>query len=90
MALNTNKSISITGTSTVNGSVIMQFNANLATGKGSSNISQSIINQDLYDANKKEARADSAAFQSLVYDTEDQLDQEAAEADTNSADTTGK
>lgn len=89
MSLETNKSISLTGKSMINGTQVAFLNATIdQQGNGSDNVSQSIQNQALYDANKKEVRADIASFQELVYDTQDQLDEEATPTDTAaSADT---
>ena len=77
MSLETNKSISLTGKSMINGTQVAFLNATIdQQGNGSDNVNQSIQNQSLYDANKKEVRADIAAFQGLVYDTQDKLDAE--------------
>lgn len=74
MALKTNKSISLTGTSTIGGVQVAYLNATIdQEGNGANTVNQSIQNQALYDANKKEVRADIAKFQQLLYDTEDSL-----------------
>ncbi|EPC81302.1 hypothetical protein Lpp37_13124, partial [Lacticaseibacillus paracasei subsp. paracasei Lpp37] len=46
-------------------------------------VNQSIQNQALYDANKKEVRADIAEFQQLLYDTEDSLTSEKKGTDSS-------
>ncbi len=74
MALKTNKSISLTGKSTIGDVQVAYLNATLdQEGNGANTVNQSIQNQALYDANKKEVRADIAEFQQLLYDTEDSL-----------------
>lgn len=85
MSLETNKSIALTGKSVINNNQVISLNATVdQQGNGTNNVTQTILNQALYDANKKEARADIAAFQDLVYDTQDQMDEEAAPTDTGS------
>ena len=77
MALKTNKSISLTGTSTIGDVQVAYLNATIdQEGNGDNTVNQSIQNQALYDANKKEVRADIAEFQQLLYDTEDSLTSE--------------
>ena len=89
MALKTNKSISLTGTSTIGDVQVAYFNATIyQEGNGSNTVNQSIQNQALYDANKKEVRADIAKFQQLLYDTEDSLTSE--KEGTDSSKTSGK
>ena len=77
MALKTKKSISLTGTSTIGDVQVAYLNATIdQEGNGANTVNQSIQNQALYDANKKEVRADIAEFQQLLYDTEDSLTSE--------------
>lgn len=52
-------------------------------GNGANTVNQSIQNQALYDANKKEVRADIAKFQQLLYDTEDSLTSEKKGTDSS-------
>ena len=74
MTLKTNKSISLTGTSTIGDVQVAYLNATIdQEGNGANTVNQSIQNQALYDANKKEVRADIAKFQQLLYDTEESL-----------------
>ncbi len=65
--------MTITGTSEINGVQIAYFNASIPQGEGSSTISRSITNQELYDTNRTEVRADEAEFQGKVYAIEDSL-----------------
>ena len=73
MALKTQQTVTLTGTSEINGVQIAYFNASIPQGVGSSAISRNITNQDLYDANRTEVRADEAEFQGKVYAIEDSL-----------------
>lgn len=89
MALKTNKSISLTGTSTIGDVQVAYLNATIdQEGNGANTVNQSIQNQALYDANKKVVRADIAEFQQLLYDTEDSLTSE--KEGTDSSKTSGK
>ncbi|MBE4727701.1 MAG: hypothetical protein ABF711_02440 [Leuconostoc mesenteroides] len=66
-----NKSVSINATSeTADGQAIAYFSANVSASGTSSNMT--IQNQDLYEANKKQVRADKADFDNAVYDVEDE------------------
>lgn len=77
MSLTTNKSITLRGTSTINGQTVVSLNSNIATDDASSgSTTQSIINQAVYDENKTEVRKDIADFQTAVYDAQDSLDAE--------------
>ena len=73
MALKTQQTVTITGTSEINGVQIAYFNASIPQGVGNSTISRNITNQDLYDANRTEVRADEAEFQTKVYAIEDNM-----------------
>lgn len=84
MALKTNKSISLTGISTIGDVQVAYLNATIdQEGNGANTVNQSIQNQALYDANKKEVRADIAKFQQLLYDTEDSLTSEQKGTDSS-------
>lgn len=66
-----NKSVSINATSqTADGQAIAYFSANVSASGTSSNMT--IQNQDLYEANKKQVRADKTDFDNAVYDVEDE------------------
>lgn len=73
MALKTQQTVTITGTSEINGVQIAYFNASIPQGLGNSTISRSVTNQDLYDANRTEVRSDEAEFQEKVYAIEDNM-----------------
>ena len=73
MALKTQQTVTLPDTSEIDGVQIAYFNASIPQGEGSSSVSRNIINQDLYDANRKEVRSDEAEFQGKVYAIEDSL-----------------
>lgn len=73
MALNTKQTVTVTGTSEIEGQQVAYFSAQIPQGVGDSTISRNITNQTLYDANRKVVRADEAEFQAKVYQIEDNL-----------------
>lgn len=73
MTLKTRQSVSLSGESIVNDQTVASFSAQIPQDNGSTNINISIINQQLYDDNRKQVRADLAAFQDKVYEIEDNL-----------------
>lgn len=70
MMLKTNKSITLTGNTTINDERVVYYRAEISP--DDSRISQSIQNQELYDANKEECRQDFFDFTSDVYEIEDE------------------
>lgn len=79
--LETTKSITLTGKSTVNNQVVANFTANVYNDDaGSDTFNTFIANKELYDANKKEVRKDTQDFQNLVYDAQDEIASSAAKA----------
>lgn len=78
MALETKKSISITGESKINGQSVIYLSANVTTDSaGNTSINQTINNQELYRQNRVECRKDVEDFQDKVWTVEDDLLQEA-------------
>ena len=73
MALKITQTVTITGTSEIDGQEVAYFSAQIPQGVGDSTISRNITNQTLYDANRKIVRADEAEFQSKVYAIEDSM-----------------
>lgn len=72
--LESTKSITLTGKSTVNNQVVANFTANVYNDDtGSDSFQTFIANKELYDANKKEVRKDSQAFQNLMYEAQDEI-----------------
>ena len=75
MMLDVKQSINLTGNSKIDGKVAMYMNANIAKDSKTSS-SSAVMDQALYDANKKECRKDLADFQDAIYDVEDALETE--------------
>lgn len=73
MVLSTKKSITLTGNSSIDGQQVVYLSATIPSDTGVGNISQSIQNPELYDANKPAVRADIAEFTQKVYDLEDEF-----------------
>ena len=73
MALKTQQTVTLTGTSEIDGVQIAYFNASIPQGEGSSSVSRNIINQALYELNRTAVRADEDKFKSEVYAIEDSL-----------------
>ena len=73
MALTITQTVTITGTSEIDGQQVAYFSAQVPQGVGNSTISRNITNQVLYDSNRTAVRADEAGFQSKVYAIEDSL-----------------
>lgn len=72
--LKINKTINLNATSEVDGQVVVYMNASLSTdGTTNANINKNITNQELYNANKVQVRADMAEFEQEVYKVEDEL-----------------
>ena len=73
MALKTQQTVTVTGTSEIDGKQAAYFSAQVPQGVGNSTISRNITNQVLYDSNRTAVRADEAEFQGKVYAIEDSL-----------------
>lgn len=72
--LNTNKNITLSGTSMIDGKQVAYMSATISTNGGNgANINKNITNQELYKANKEQVRADIAEFEKEVYKIEDEL-----------------
>lgn len=72
--LNTNKTITISGTSSIDGQVVVYMSASLSTdGSTQENINKSVQNQELYSKNKVAIRKDMRDFEDLVYAEQDKL-----------------
>lgn len=80
MALeNVKESVTLTAESKLEDEVIATLNSRVPNDGVSSGINLSIRNKELYDKNKKVVRKDQSEFQNLVWDTEDRLEEQAAE-----------
>ncbi len=72
--LKTSKSITINGTSTIEGQMAVYMNASLSTdGSTNASINKNISNQELYNLNKDEVRKDMRDFEDLVFAEQDKL-----------------
>ncbi|WP_346880551.1 hypothetical protein [Clostridium sp. UBA3061] len=72
--LKTNKSITLTGYSIIENKQVVYMNATISTDGGNvGSVTRSIQNQELYNANKVEVRADMDAFDKKLYAIEDEL-----------------
>lgn len=80
MALeNVKESVTLTAESKLEDEVIATLNSRVPNDGVGSGINLSIRNKELYDKNKKVVRKDQSEFQNLVWDTEDRLEEQAAE-----------
>ncbi|CEN74849.1 Uncharacterised protein [[Clostridium] sordellii] len=72
--LNANKTITISGTSTIDGQIVVYMSASLSTdGTTQENINKVVQNQDLYNKNKEAIRKDMRNFEDAVYAEQDKL-----------------
>ncbi|WP_346884308.1 hypothetical protein [Clostridium sp. UBA4395] len=72
--LKTNKSITLTGYSIIENKQVAYMNATISTDGGNvGSVTRSIQNQELYNANKAEVRADMDNFDKELYAIEDEL-----------------
>ncbi|CEO11470.1 hypothetical protein GKD08_04860 [Paeniclostridium sordellii] len=72
--LNTNKTITISGTSTIDGQIVVYMSASLSTdGTTQENLSKTVQNQEVYNKNKEAIRKDMRDFEDLVYAEQDKL-----------------
>ena len=72
--LKTSKTITINGSSIIDGQLVVYMNASLSTdGTSSENINKNIQNQELYSNNKETVRKDMRDFEDLVFGEQDKL-----------------
>lgn len=72
--LEVNKNITLTGISKIDGVQVAYMSATISSDGGAgANINKSITNQEVYNANKVQVRADIAGFEEEVYKLEDEL-----------------
>lgn len=72
--LKTNKNINLSGESIIDGVQVAYMSANISTDGGNgANVNKTITNQEVYNANKVQVRADIKAFEDEVYKIEDEL-----------------
>ena len=74
MALNIKESVTVTGAVEIENVQVVYLSSNIVSDSSdATTFSQSILNADLYNANKAQCRADIAEFQTYVYDVEDRI-----------------
>jgi len=74
MTLNINKSISLTGESKIDGKQVIYLSADIRKeNAGSTSVTQSFSDQELYKTNLRECRKDVLDFQNLVWEIEDKI-----------------
>ena len=72
--LEVNKNITLTGISKIDGVQVAYMSASISTDGGNgANVNETITNQEVYNANKAQVRADIAEFKNKVYEMEDEL-----------------
>lgn len=72
--LEVNKNITLTGISKIDGVQVAYMSASISTdGVNGANVNETITNQEVYNANKAQVRADIAEFKNKVYEMEDEL-----------------
>ncbi|WP_270659460.1 hypothetical protein [Paraclostridium bifermentans] len=72
--LKTGRTITINGSSVVDGQIVVYMNASLSTdGTSNENINKNIQNQELYASNKEAVRKDMRDFEDLVFAEQDKL-----------------
>ena len=72
--LEVNKNITLTGISKIDGGQVAYMSASISTDGGNgANVNETITNQEVYNANKAQVRADIAEFKNKVYEMEDEL-----------------
>lgn len=77
MALKSTKSVNLFGESIVEGATAVQLNATVTFDKTvTSSYSETVINNELYLANKREVREDIVEFKNMMYELEDSVELE--------------
>lgn len=70
--LEMNKTTNLQGTSKIDNTIVVIMNAQI-TDKGTADVTKTIVNKDIYNANKTECRKDIAEFEDKVYELEDSI-----------------
>ena len=72
--LNVSKNITLSGTSVIEGVQVAYMSASISTDGGNgANVNKTITNQEVYNANKVQVRAEIEEFEQQVYKIEDEL-----------------
>ena len=72
--LEVKQNITLNGVSKIDGVQVVYMTATISSDGGSgANVNETITNQELYNANKAQVRADISEFKNKVYEVEDEL-----------------
>lgn len=72
--LEVKQNITLNGVSKIDGVQVAYMSATISSDGGTgANVNETITNQELYNANKAQVRADIAEFKKKVYEVEDEL-----------------
>lgn len=72
--LKTKKATSLTGEISIEGTLVITLQANITNeNSGNTYINQSIVNQDVYNANRETCRKEISDFKDKVYEIEDRF-----------------
>lgn len=71
--LKTEKSITLSGQVLIDNQQVAYLSANVSDTNGSANVTKTITNAELYEANKTQCRADFQEFSDKVYAIEDSI-----------------
>lgn len=74
--LKTEKSVTLSGQVLVDNKQVAYLSASVSNTNGSANVTKTITNPELYEANKTACRGDFVAFNDQVYAVEDSLMEE--------------
>lgn len=86
MALTKEKNITLVGHSTINGTEVARFNAQIATDLNAQTTTNTYIyNQEIYRKNLKQVRADSDEFRTYIRSQEDEAFSEIEETTADKA-----
>lgn len=70
--LSLNKTTNLQGTSKIDNTIVVILNAQI-TDQGTADVTKTIVNKEIYNANKVECRKDISEFESEVYELEDSI-----------------
>lgn len=73
MTLKITKSITLNGSSNFNGETAMMFSASLRQ-DGATNLNASVVNQSVYEANKKQVQKDLSDFNVKVFEISSEVE----------------
>lgn len=80
VTMKVNKKTSVNAQITADGSNVVFLSASISVDNGSDSITQTIQNKELYQANRADVREQISAFQSEIYELQDEMAAESDEA----------